>query len=113
MMKRIFLALVVSGFFSAAAAAECPAGRSVPINEGHFGAKNLRAYNSMISLQGRGHTEGLREMVEGGTVVELPAGKEACIVRDVATSFRTRITIPGHEGTYWVHSSALDRAQVH
>lgn len=113
MMKRIFLALMVSGIFSAASAADCPAGRSAPINEGHFGAKNLRAYNSMISLQGRGDIEGIREMIEGGTAIELPAGKEACIVRDVATSFRTRVTIPGHEGTYWVHTSAIDRAQVH
>lgn len=113
MIYRIFLALLVSGALSTAAADddECPAGRSTAIKEGHFGAKNLRAYNTMISLQGRGQTERLEEMVEGGTVIRLPADEQACILRDVATSFRTQVTIPGHEGTFWVHSSALDRSQ--
>lgn len=110
-MKRIFVALIVSCVFSTAAA-DCPAGRSAPIKDGHFGAKNVRAYNTMISLQRRGRIEGLREMIEGGTVVELPADEKACIMRDVATSFRTQVSVPGHEGTFWVHASALKRAQV-
>lgn len=109
-MKHVFVALIATCVFGTASAAECPAGRSVPVKEGHFAAKNLRAYNIMISSLVRDQTEEINDMVEAGTVIRLPTDQPACIVRDVATSYRTRITVPGHEGTYWVHASALDRS---
>lgn len=108
-MKRIFVALVVASVSGAAIASECPAGRTVPVKEGHFGAKNVRAYNTMISMQVRKQREGLEKMIEGGMVVQLPAEREVCVVRDVVTSFRTQVVVPGQEGTYWVHANALDR----
>ncbi len=108
-MIRILAALIVACVFSAASAAECPAGRSVPVKEGHFGAKNVRAYHTMISMHVRKHREGIRKMIEDGTVIALPTDRRACIVKDVATSYRTRVAIPGHEGTFWVHASALER----
>lgn len=110
-MKRIFLALIIGCAFGTASAADCPAGRSTPINDGHFGAKNVRAYNTMISLQRRGRIENIREMIEGGTVIKLPGDGKACVLRDVVTSSRTQVSVPGHEGTFWVHASALERSQ--
>lgn len=108
MIQRIFIGMILAAAFGASAA-ECPSFRSAPIRDGHFGAVNVRAYNVMISLQVRGRTEMLKKMIEDGTVIRLPAGKRACIQRDVATSSRTWVTVPGQEGTYWVHSSAIER----
>lgn len=108
-MYRILTALITACVFGAASAAECPAGRSVPVRDGHFAAKNLRAYNTMISMQVRDHREGLREMIEDGTVIRLSADSPVCLVKDVATSYRTRILVSGHEEAFWVHSSALKR----
>lgn len=108
-MKRIFVGMVLAGLAGMVSAAECPPDRSAVIKEGHFGAKNVRAYNVMISLQVRQQVEDLEEMVASGMVIQLPPGERACIRRDVATSFRTWVTVPGHEGTYWVHSNALER----
>lgn len=107
-MRRIFVGMILAATFGATAA-ECPSDRSAPIRDGHFGARNVRAYNVMISLQVRGRLETLNRMIEDGTVIRLPAGQSACIQRDVATSSRTWVTVPDHEGTFWVHASALDR----
>lgn len=109
-MKHVFVALIAACVFGTANAAQCPNGRSASVKDGHFAAKNLRAYNIMIASLVRDQTEDINDMVEAGTVIRLPTEQPACIVRDVATSFRTRITVPGHEGTYWVHASALDRS---
>ena len=108
MIRRILVGMFLAAAFGASAA-ECPSDRSAPIRDGHLGAANVRAYNVMISLQVRGRVETLNKMIEDGTVIRLPAGERACIHRDVATSSRTWVTVPGREGTYWVHSSALER----
>lgn len=108
-MNRILAALIVACVFGTASAAECPAGRSVSAKEGHFGAKNIRAYNTMISMHVRDHREGIRAMIEDGTVIALPADRPVCVVKDVTTSYRTRVTVPGHEGSFWVHASSLKR----
>lgn len=109
MLIRIFIGMLAALVLGTATAAECPASRSVMIKEGHFGARNVRAYNAMISMQVRDHRQGLEKMLEDGTIIRLPTGKHACIARDVATASRTWVTVPGHEGAFWVHSRALKR----
>lgn len=107
-MKRVFIGVLLAAA-SGIAGAQCPSDRQVGIKEGHYGARTVRAYNLMISLQVRRRLEALQSMVEDGTAIRLPGGAMACLERDVATSSRSLVRVPGQEGLYWVHASALDR----
>lgn len=106
-MQRILAGLALSVACGSLAHA-CPLNLSSPIKAGHYGAKSVRAYKMMVEFQDQGRVEDLKRLVREGELIELPKGKMACIRFGSRVSYRHRITVPGLEGSYWVHLDALD-----
>lgn len=101
----VALALI---FSCTEATAGCPSNRNVTTLEGHFAAMDRDGFSEMVAALRRNETGHIHEMLASGRLVELPAGKQACLLERPFHSTRFRIRIDGDDRTYWVLRYAVE-----